>query len=452
MTRKNILLVNPYIYDFSAYDLWLRPLGLLYIASILKTYTDCELHWLDTLDRFQEGAYGIDKKPKRFSKTDGRGKFHRQVVELPPIYDGIPRDYFRYGMPLESFHRKLDQIPPVDIILLTSLMTYWIDGVALTIEILRERFPGAKIVLGGILPTLVPLEQLKLYLKADIFVRGYGESRVLELMKAEGVTVRSHPDFSDVDAIPYPAVEFLGSCDYLPLMTSRGCPFHCTYCASNLLNPSFVQRKAEHILEEIYTMHDTHGTRHFTIFDDALLIDKQNRFLKIFREVGEKLDVNFHTPNGLHAGEIDAETAEVFFKSGFKMMRLSFESTSSDILSRSSDKVTVAQMVKAVENLEAAGYRREDIGVYLLFGVPGQLVKQLDESLDFVKSLGVTPRLSYYSPVPGTKDFQELQKKGLLSTPVDPYETNKLYYLYEKSGFTSEEYKYIIDKASSLQH
>jgi len=451
MTNKNVLLVNPYIYDFSAYDLWLRPLGLLYIASILKTYTDCELHWLDALDRFQEGAYGIDEKPKRFTKADGRGKYHRREVEPPPLYRDIPRPYARYGMPLESFHRKLDQIPPVDIIMVTSLMTYWIDGTALTIDILRERFPGAKIVLGGILPTLVPVEQLKKYIKADLFIRGYGEARVLELMKAEGVPVRPYPDFSDVDAIPYPAAEFLGSREYLPLMTSRGCPFRCTYCASDLLNPAFVQRKAERILDEIYTMHETYGTRHFSIFDDALLINKQNRFLKIFRDVAEKIDVNFHTPNGLHAGEIDRETADVFFRSGYKMVRLSFESTSSDILSRSSDKVTVKQMVSAVENLEAAGYRRKDIDVYLLFGVPGQKVKQLDESLDFVKSLGVTPRLSFYSPVPGTKDFQELQKKGLLSTPVNPYETNKLYYLYKKSVFTAYEYEYITEKASELQ-
>ena len=51
-----ILLVNPYIYDFTAYDLWLRPLGLLYIAAILKKYTDSELYWLDVLDRYQAVA------------------------------------------------------------------------------------------------------------------------------------------------------------------------------------------------------------------------------------------------------------------------------------------------------------------------------------------------------------------------------------------------------------
>jgi radical SAM superfamily enzyme YgiQ (UPF0313 family) len=446
-----ILLVNPYIYDFTAYDLWLRPLGLLYIAAVLKNYTDVELYWLDVLDRFQPGAYPAGDKAAKKAKPDGRGKYHREAVEKPGIYREIPRKYARYGIPLGAFMEKLDKIPAVDIILVTSLMTYWIDGMKMTIDTLKRRFPSAEIVMGGILPTLVPGDILKNHLDVDYLIKGYGENKILKFIEEHGGGVYSHPDFSDIDAIPFPAFEFLSNREALPLMTSRGCPFHCTYCASDILNPGFLERCADKILEEIYFWHGTYGTRDFVIFDDALLINKQKRFLKVFQKVSEILDVRFHTPNGLHAGEIDRETAATFFKSGFKMMRLSFESICSEILSMSSDKVTVRQMAEAVENLEAAGYKRRDIDVYLLFGVPGQCVEDIEEALAFVGDLGVTPHLSYFSPVPGTVDFIELQEAGVLSTPVNLYETNKIYFVYNKSGFSVEEIKYIKDRAASLQ-
>jgi radical SAM superfamily enzyme YgiQ (UPF0313 family) len=188
------------------------------------------------------------------------------------------------------------------------------------------------------------------------------------------------------------------------------------------------------------------------IFDDALLVNKRKRFLKVFHKVSETLKVNFHTPNGLHVSEIDRETAEILFNSGFKTLRLSFESTTSEILAKSSNKVTIQQMRTAVENLQAAGYERKNIAVYLLFGVPGQRIIQIKEDLQFVKGLGVTPHLSYFSPVPGTIDFIDLQKRGVLSTPVNLYETNKIYFVYNKSGFSPEEIKYIKDQAASLQN
>ncbi|UCH95491.1 MAG: radical SAM protein [Candidatus Aminicenantes bacterium] len=447
-----ILLVNPYIYDFTAYDLWLRPLGLLYIAAVLKKYTNCELYWLDTLDRFQEGAYSPNDPAIKRAKANGRGKYHREIVEKPSIYENTPRTYARYGIPFETFREKIQQIPAVDMILVTTLMTYWIDGIKLTIDTLKERFPTAKIVIGGILPGLVPVDRLRSHMEADYFVNGYSEDKILKIIESRGGTVYSPADFSHIDDLPYPAVEFLSSRNFLPLMTSRGCPFRCTYCASGILNKKFLERPPGKILDEIYYMHNTYGTQHFVIFDDALLVNKRQRFLKVFHKVSETLKVNFHTPNGLHAGEIDRETAGILFRSGFKTLRLSFESTTAEILSKSSNKVTVRQMIDAVENLAAAGYERKDIAVYLLFGVPGQRLKQIEEDLQFVKSLGVTPHLSYFSPVPGTIDFINLQRRGILSMPVNLYETNKIYFVYNKSDFSHEEIKYIKDQAAGLQN
>ncbi|MCP5053324.1 MAG: B12-binding domain-containing radical SAM protein [bacterium] len=447
-----VLLVNPYIYDFTAYDLWLKPLGLLYVASVLKQYTDCELYWLDTLDRFQENAVPEGDSSLKKAQASGRGKFYREVVEKPPIYEDTPRVYSRYGIPFARFLEKIDAVPEPDLILVTSLMTYWIDGVNITIDTLKERFPAARVVLGGVLPTLAPVAHVRNQVKADYFIEGYGEPQILDIVKAHGGKVYRAPGFSEVNDIPYPAVEFLSNHSALPLITARGCPFRCTYCASDKLNVKFLERSTENILGEIYGLYETYGTKHFIIFDDALLINKKRRFLKVFRKVKEDLSVHFHTPNGLHVREIDLETAEVFYGCGFKTLRLSLESTSAEILKKSGNKVTVRQMIGAVENLEAAGYERKEIGVYLIFGLPGQRVEDVEVALRFVGDLGVIPHLSYFTPVPGTVDFINLQKSGEIATPVNFHETNKIYFLYNKSGLSLDEIQHLKDLSASISN
>lgn len=440
-----LLLVNPYIYDFTAYDLWLRPLGLLYIAAVIRKYTDCEIYWLDALDRFQEGS-GVK------AGEIGRGKYFREVVKKPAVYKETPRHYARYGLPVENFRQKLEKLPQVDMILMTTLMTYWIEGVTFTLKILTDRFPGAKILIGGILPSLLPAASLSQYIPADYYTAGYGEAKILKIIEQQGSRVYPHPDFSQIDNIPFPAFELLIDRGSLPLLTSRGCPFNCTYCASNILNKRFLERSPEKILTEIHYMNESFGTKHFTIFDDAFLVNRNKRFFKVFKQLKSGLKLNFHTPNGLHPGEIDRETAEILFKSGFKTLRLSFESIKADILSKSSNKVTVAEMVRAVDNLEKAGYKRSDIGVYLLFGLPGQNLRDVEQSLLFAQDLGVSPHLALFSPVPGTVDFLNLQKTGLLSTPTNLYETNKIYFLYNKSGFSQTDIKHIKDLSININN
>jgi len=154
-----VLFVNPYIYDFSAYDLWLRPLGLYYLAAHVREHSDAEIYWLDALDRFQDGM-------EICGRADGRGKYPREFVEKPGIYQNVPRNYSRYGIPLELFQSKMAALPEMDVILVTSLMTYWLQGLQFTLKLLKQRFSRAKVVLGGVLPSLAPTETRSL-LPAD---------------------------------------------------------------------------------------------------------------------------------------------------------------------------------------------------------------------------------------------------------------------------------------------
>jgi len=441
-----VLFVNPYIYDFSAYDLWLRPLGLYYLAANVRSHSDAEIYWLDALDRFQDGM-------EIRGRDDGRGKYPREFVEKPEIYQDVPRNYSRYGIPLELFQSKMAAFPEMDVILVTSLMTYWLPGLQFTLKLLKQRFPRAKIVLGGVLPSLAPTETQSL-LPADHYVSGYGETAVLGFLEGLGARVSYTPVLADNIESPLPAVDLAGTQKYVPLLTSRGCPLHCSYCASRLLNPVFLERRPQDILSEIEQRRRVFNSQHFIIFDDALLLNKKKRFLPVFSRLARDKQTRsrFHTPNGLHASEIDRESALVLHAAGFATLRLSFESLAPDILRRSDGKVNRKQMENAVNCLERAGYRRGQLGAYLLFGYPGQTVEDMEKSLAFIKGLGLVPHLSVFSPVPGTVDFIELQQRGVLATPLDLLQTNKIYFLYQKSGFSLEAILQIKEMAAAISH
>ncbi len=439
-----ILFVNPYIHDFTAYDLWLRPLGLFYLAAVVRTYSDADIFWLDTLDRFQDGI-------ETGGREDGRGKFQREFIEKPAVYRNIPRNYARYGIPLKLFQRKIADLPDMDVIMVTSLMTYWLDGLEFTVGLLKKRFPAARIVLGGVLPSLAYGSATALSW-ADICVQGPGESLVLDILAGLGARISSHPDLSDTAVLPFPAVDLSGTQKYVPLLTARGCPFHCSYCASRLLNPVFHERRPEDILAEIAERRRVFNSQHFIIFDDALLVNKKGRFRPVFSHLdgGNGMPMIFHTPNGLHTREIDEESAELMHAAGFATLRLSFESLSGDILGRSDNKVKRSHMEQAVVNLERAGFHRGRLGAYLFFGYPGQTLADMETSLAFIRDLGLVPHLSIFSPVPGTADFFRLQERGVLAAPLDPLQTNKIFFLYEKSGFSSEEILMIKERAATI--
>jgi len=154
-SKKNILLINPWIYDFTAYDFWLKPLGLLYIAALLKKYTNFTLSFIDCLDRYHPLL-----AKKLSTKDDGRGHFFKEEVPKPRVLASIPRKYSRYGIPLPFFKNALDQVVPPDLVLLTCTMTYWYPGVQAVVELIRKKFGRVPIILGGVYPSILPRHAL----------------------------------------------------------------------------------------------------------------------------------------------------------------------------------------------------------------------------------------------------------------------------------------------------
>ena len=122
--KPRILLVNPPIYDFSAYDFWLKPYGMLRVAGFLRGQADFRLFdYMDRLDpRVPPGRYRAD--------SWGRGEYYSEFVQKPSIYAGVRRQFRRFGLPSEKFQTCLNSEGPFDFALIQTGMTYWYPGPA----------------------------------------------------------------------------------------------------------------------------------------------------------------------------------------------------------------------------------------------------------------------------------------------------------------------------------
>jgi radical SAM superfamily enzyme YgiQ (UPF0313 family) len=423
---KDILLINPWVFDFTAYDFWMRPLGLLYLGALLREHTQSRVHFIDCMDRYSPG---LPKKSK--TKQDGRGPFFKEEVRKPSALQNVPRKFSRYGIPLPLFFDQLDQVPQPDIVLLTCMMTYWYPGAQLAVEIIRQKFGCVPIVLGGVYATLLPIHA-KEATDADFILEGPGERALLPLMR-DIFGEKFCPDlrFEKLSTIPWPAFDLLSDRETLPVMTSRGCPYNCAYCASSLLFKGFEQESPDRVVEHIEDLHHVHKTKNVAFYDDALLLNKEKHIVPILeRIVQKKIPVAFHTPNGLHVAEIDAALATLMKQANFLSLFLSQESFEKKVLDDSCSKVSSIDLEVALSHLKHAGYRPSEINVYLMVGLPDQEAEGVRESIRKVQSLGARPRLAYFSPVPGTKTWDSLVTKGLIQSDIDPLLHNKLAFPY----------------------
>lgn len=399
MKRPEILLVNPWIHDFAAYDLWARPLGLLILATSLRE-AGWEPLFVDCLD-----ADHPEMQPVKV-RDHFHGRFAKTTIPKPPVLVTISRTYSRYGVDPDIIRRDLASIPTPQAILVTSLMTYWYPGVRETIQLLREAFPGVPLLLGGIYASLLP-DHAREHCQPDEALVGPGEGVLLQALH-RSTRIGPVPDQTAAPLEFRPALDLMKHVKFLPLITSRGCPYHCAYCASRKLFDGFVRRNPEEIIHEIESAVLKYGISDIALYDDAFLVNAREHALPILEGVAERIPgLRWHTPNGLHAAAITRDVAAAMKRTGFETIRIGLESSSDDFHERTGGKTNLELFYRAVENLRQAGFDRHQIGVYLLVGLPGQTVEQIEEDVDRVLAAGALPKLAEYSPIPGTRMWPE---------------------------------------------
>ncbi|QTA86430.1 B12-binding domain-containing radical SAM protein [Desulfonema magnum] len=434
----NILLVNPWIHDFAAYDFWAKPMGILTLAAVLREHGVC-VTYMDCLDRFHPRAH--DSNPYA---RGGRGPYLKTRIPKPDGLEDVSRNFSRYGIREEWFREDLLNIPKPNLILVTSLMTYWYPGVRETIRIIREVFPDIPIILGGIYATLCRDHAVR-HSGADEVVTGAAEEDILRLVEAyTGFSVNLKFDPENLDAYPYPALDLQRKIGYVPILTSRGCPFSCAYCASHFLNPKRMRRDPLQVVEEIIYWHKKYAVSDFVFYDDALLVNAEEHAIPMFENIIKSdLNIRFHTPNAVHIRNISKQTAELMFQAGFETLRLGLETTAFEERNKWDRKVTEEEFIQAISCLKQAGFTQNQMGAYLLAGLPYQSPGSVEASVRIVRQSGVTPIIAHYTPIPHTALWQQAVASSRYDIESDPVFTNNAIFPCSHEKFSWERLSYL---------
>jgi hypothetical protein len=395
-----ILLVNPPIYDFAAYDFWLKPYGLLSVAGFLRGKADFKLFdYLDRLTPLVANQKGLE------SDQWGRGRFFCKVIPNPKILSDIPRYFRRFGLPRCLFEDFLKNNEPSDFVLIQTMMTYWYQGVREVVEDIRKTWPRAKIILGGNYVTLCPSHAKSL--GADFLVEGNNLKPLWEYLDIE-------PDL--MQPALWQAYEKLNTA---VLRLTDGCPFSCTYCSVPKVYGKFKVRPLECSLAELELLRKL-GVRNIAFYDDALTFEAEKVFVPFLEEVLKRdIKVNFHSPNGLNACFITPALAKLMVQAGFKTFHLSLESISPKWQQQTGPKVSSDELKQAVGHLIAAGAEpTNNITAYQILGHPHINVQQLEASMRFVNSLGIRGMLADFSPIPDTPDGELCRKWVNMDEPL----------------------------------
>ncbi len=296
--------------------------------------------------------------------------------------------------------------------------------------------PGAIVVLGGPHASILPKETLRECDAIDIVVKGEGEGTIAELVKCEfkrlgkisGLAFRDNgkitetpdrPLIHDLDSLPFPAYNLLDlrkyrpypphgkSLPFMPMLTSRGCPFKCVYCSKPVFGNRFRTQSPKRVMEELAYLKEKLGVREVMFYDDSFSLD-QKRTAELCKMMLEgKLGLPWSCETRVNL--VSPELLGLMKKAGCYMISYGVESGSPKILANLRKGITVEQVEKAFSETRKAGIKTV---AYFMLGSPGETQETVDKTIAFSQSIGADfAQFSVCTPLPGSELFSMVKDK-----------------------------------------
>jgi anaerobic magnesium-protoporphyrin IX monomethyl ester cyclase len=409
--QMKIILIQPPWYGFQNI-LSLRPyLGLAYLGAVLE----------------KAGHNVLILNGETFFKNinnEGEGV----TVNKDDFSNNFSADHYVY----RDIMAQVKNFSP-DIIGI-SFMTAGSSSAYILAKLIKEYCPKLPIIAGGVHPTLVPEEPLK---KScfDFVVKGEGELTMPELVDAleknkgveginglyfikDGTVVKNQPRLfiTDLDMLPYPAFHLLYDLEKQKstckgIITSRGCPFECNYCASKLMWTRSVRfRSPDNVVGEIKDRHEKLGIKSFGFHDDTFTLRKPY-VMEMCQKISD-LDFKISWHCDTRGDTLDKPMLAMMKKAGCNQIYLGLESGSPKIQQMIKKRIDTAKVKTAIDLARAVGI---ETTVYFMVGFPDETEDDIMESIKTMKYLNPDHTIwSILTPYPGTETWEIAEKRGML--------------------------------------
>ena len=414
---KKVLLIKPSnTIPSDSLKRLITPLSLLYIASVLREND----YKVKILDSTCEG-YDVEKK-------EGNN--------------------ITYGLSDEAIKEQIIQFKP-DIVGVTSMFSSQQEQALHCCDLVKEVDKSLPVVIGGLHSSLFPKETIQ-HNSIDYVIMEEGEYRFLQLLndlnagkkdftfdgiaylKDKKVVINPPKQKIDnLDNLPLPARDLVDMEKYIKVgipigpfprkerveqvMTSRGCPFSCTFCsASNYFGHKFRARSVDNIMEEIDLLVNKYQIQEIQFTDDNLTADKK-RAKELFKRLKE-YDLSWCTPNGIMVKTLDEEMISLMAESGAYQITFAIESGNDRVL-----KDLIHKKVPKKEEVKKLTLLSQNKGIQVhatfIVGFPGETKEEINETLQYPFDIGFNSASFFIlSPIPGSEIYANCKSKGYLSS------------------------------------
>jgi len=392
------------------------PLGLCLLAAIAKQ---------EKVESVK--VYDVDKC---HSQTHGLN-FTDQRSNMAVYLESINNSHHKIWREVRS---KLEDYQP-DLVGITSMTIDYASALRVA-EIVKKWNPYCLVIMGGAQAMVMPRVMID-WPYNDAIVRGDGEEAFRGIIRKlgagstslddiPGVITREFPnkcyeaplEIHDLDNLPFPdRSSLVGPENYSPedmglMLTSRGCPFRCSYCSNFSKKTSF--RSVDGVIDEIQQTRKTYGTFQFMFKDDSFTLNKK-RVLN-FCESMQKKNIRIVWESTTRLDLIDDNLVRAMKSAGCNRVGVGVESGDDEMLNTLNKKLTKDQIRKSTgvldrHNLFWTGY--------FMMGLPMETERQMFATLAFMKEL-MPPyaALGIYKPYPGTRLFEFAEQAGLVTKDV----------------------------------
>jgi anaerobic magnesium-protoporphyrin IX monomethyl ester cyclase len=336
---------------------------------------------------------------------------------------------------IENLLAMIDEFKP-DIIGFTAVTSSFLNAYKQA-QAIRMKFRHILIVVGGVHVSALRGAILERFPAIDMLVTGEGEKAMAELADGarpetiqglvyrEGKEVKDNglrTDLVELDSLPFPAYHKL---DGFPnnfeaalfnypkaptatIISSRGCPYQCSYCDRSVYRRSFRYNSADYLHEHMAFLKNEFGIRHVFFYDDLFTFNRERieKFCGLLRK--KPLNMTFNC--AVRAGHADDELLGMLKASGCWMVSLGIESGAPEILARHKTKVNFNEMKDTVKRIQKAGLRAK--GLFIM-GLPGETEETIRVTTDFINGLELDDmNMTKFTPFPGSPIYQNIREEG----------------------------------------
>lgn len=389
--------------------------------------------------------------PLGYKKEASRRDVSRLANIMPPLglasisayleREGVESavvDCYAHPYSDSAIERYLFEKRPAFIGLSCTTSTF-LDGIRIG-EMAKDICPGIKVIFGGPHVSALKARILEEFPIVDYCVIGEGEVTLTELIKSagenaafiQGLVYRDGRDgisttgyrsnITDLDTLPFPAYQKLKGYPWaykLPIfnyprtpnascISSRGCPYACSYCDRSVFQRSFRYNSAGYVYEHLKHLKTHFSIRHINFYDDQFTFNRERILVLTQAMIERPLSMTFNC--AVRAEHIDMDLLRQMKKAGCWMISLGIENGDRDVLALHRKNADLDMISEKIHMIKHAGIRTK--GLFMV-GLPGETESSIKKSIEYHLSLPIDElNVAKFTPFPGTPLYQNIHELG----------------------------------------